>query len=273
MERAIRFPSGDLELSGVLHLPETTRDGQLPCFVVIHGFGSNKDATNVQGPVKMLNEWGYAAFRFDMRGCGQSDGSFGRVICLEQVADTRAAIDLLQAQPELDPQRIGVLGSSFGAAVAIYAAGVDDRIAAVVSSGGWGHGERKFRRQHPTQEGWLRFTEMLERGSLHREQTGESLQFPAEVAQSMYNFCAEDVVGDISPRPLLLLHSSKDSITPTEQSVALFEKAGMPVDLHLFAETDHFMFSEENVRVREIVRRWLDRFLPVDQLSAQRGAP
>jgi alpha/beta superfamily hydrolase len=175
MERAIRFPSGDLELSGVLHLPETTRDGQLPCFVVIHGFGSNKDATNVQGPVKMLNEWGYAAFRFDMRGCGQSDGSFGRVICLEQVADTRAAIDLLQAQPELDPQRIGVLGSSFGAAVAIYAAGVDDRIAAVVSSGGWGHGERKFRRQHPTQEGWLRFTEMLERGSLHREQTGESL--------------------------------------------------------------------------------------------------
>jgi len=297
MERAIRFPSGDLELSGVLHLPETTRDGQLPCFVVIHGFGSNKDATNVQGPVKMLNEWGYAAFRFDMRGCGQSDGSFGRVICLEQVADTRAAIDLLQAQPELDPQRIGVLGSSFGAAVAIYAAGVDDRIAAVVSSGGWGHGERKFRRQHPTQEGWLRFTEMLERGSLHRGQTGESLmvdrydivpmpdhlrahvsrksamQFPAEVAQSMYNFCAEDVVGDISPRPLLLLHSSKDSITPTEQSVALFEKAGMPVDLHLFAETDHFMFSEENVRVREIVRRWLDRFLPVDQLSAQRGAP
>ena len=295
MERAVRFPSGDLELAGVLHLPESAGDARLPCFVVLHGFGSNKDATNVRGPVEMLNDWGYAAFRFDMRGCGESDGEFGRVICLEQVADTRAAIDLLQAQPELDPERIGVLGSSFGAAVAIYSAGVDERIAAVVSSGGWGHGERKFRLQHPTQEGWLRFTQMLERGRLHREQTGESLmvdrydivpmpdhlrthlsnksvvEFPAEVAQSMYNFCAEDVVGAIAPRPLLLLHSSNDSITPTEQSIALFEKAGMPVDLHLFAETDHFMFSEENVRVREIVHRWLDRFVPIAPESADGG--
>jgi alpha-beta hydrolase superfamily lysophospholipase len=88
-------------------------------------------------------------------------------------------------------------------------------------------------------------------------------QFPVEVAQAMYNFCAEDVVGRISPRPLLLLHSSNDSITPTEQSIALFQKARMPVDLHLFAETDHFMFAEENVRVREVVKSWLDRFFPV----------
>jgi dipeptidyl aminopeptidase/acylaminoacyl peptidase len=67
----------------------------------------------------------------------------------------------------------------------------------------------------------------------------------------------------IAPRPLLLLHSSNDSITPTEQSIAMFEKAGMPVDLHLFAETDHFMFAEGNVRVREIVNSWLAKFLPL----------
>ena len=138
---------------------------------------------------------------------------------------------------------------------------------------------------------------MLERGRLHRDQTGESLmvdrydivpmpehlrghlsersatQFPAEVAQSMYNFCAEDVVGNIAPRPLLLLHSSNDSITPTEQSLALFQKASMPVDLHLFAETDHFMFSEENTRVRTVVRGWLDRFLPVDGSDISGEAP
>ena len=295
MERRIRFRSGDLELAGVLHTPDGHAGGALPCFIVLHGFGSNKDATNVRGPVKMLNDWGYAAFRFDMRGCGESDGEFGRVICLEQVADTRAAVDVLQTVPEVDPDRIGLIGSSFGAAVAIYTGGVDERVAAVISSGGWGHGERKFRGQHPTPEAWLRFTEMLEQGRLHRERTGESLmvdrydivpmpehlrvhlsersaaQFPAEVAQSMYNFCAEDVVGRIAPRPLLLLHSSNDSITPTEQSVALFEKAGMPVDLHLFAETDHFMFSEENERVRTVVRGWLDRFLPIDPRATKRS--
>ncbi|WP_420637848.1 alpha/beta hydrolase [Candidatus Poriferisocius sp.] len=287
MEEAVRFRSGKLELAGVLHLPEGSGDDVVPCFAVLHGFGSNKDATNVRGPVQMLNEWGYGAFRFDMRGCGESDGEFGRVICLEQVDDTRAAVDYLRSRPEIDKERIALIGSSFGAAVAIYAGAVDDRVAAVISSGGWGHGERKFRHQHPGAEQWLRFTQMLEEGRRHRDRTGESLmvdrydivpmpqhlrthlspnsvvQFPAEVAQSMYNFCSEDVVGQIAPRPLLLLHSSDDSITPTEQSVSLFQRAGMPTDLHLFAETDHFMFSEDNVRVREIVKSWLDRFLPV----------
>lgn len=289
MEEAVSFPSGALRLSGVLHVPDDGHKGPRPCFVVLHGFGSNKQAGNVMAPVRMLNGWGYAAFRFDMRGCGESEGDFGRVIPLEQVDDTRAAVDLLQKRPEIDPDRIGVLGSSFGAAVALYTGGVDDRVAAVVSSGGWGHGERKFRGQHPTPDAWQRFTRLLEEGRRHRERTGESLmldrydivpmpehlrthlspgsarQFPAEVAQSMYNFCAEDVVGQISPRPLLLLHSSDDSITPTEQSIALFQKAGMPCDLHLFAETDHFMFAEDNTRVREIVKSWLDRFLPVDE--------
>ncbi len=286
MEDNVTFKSGDLTLSGVLHTPDSGEGGKLPAIMVLHGFGSNKNATNVLGPVKLFNEWGYAAFRFDMPGCGDSDGEFGRVICLEQVEATRAALTYLQTRPEIDPNLIGVVGSSFGAAVAIYAGGVDKRIACVMSSGGWGHGERKFRRQHPTKEGWAKFTAMLEEGRRHLERTGESLmvsrwdivpipehlrgnlsqksasQFPAEVAQSMCNFCAEDVIGDIAPRPLLLLHSSNDSVTPTEQSVALFQKAGEPRDLHLFAETDHFMFAEDNARVIEIVKSWLDKFFP-----------
>lgn len=288
MEDLITFKSGELTLSGAVHTPDGMKAGERrPAIICMHGFGSNKESNNVRGPVKMLNDWGYVGMRFDMRGCGQSEGERARVICLEQVEDTQAAVTYLQTRPDVDPDRIGVLGSSFGAAVAVYAGGVDQRIGCVISSGGWGHGERKFRGQHPTKEGWLRFTRMLEEGRRHREKTGKSLmvdrfdivpipehmrgnlsrnsamQFPAEVPQSMYNFCAEDVVGDIAPRPLLLLHSSNDSVTPTEQSVALFQKAGQPCDLHLFAETDHFMFAENNVRVREIVKSWLDKFFPV----------
>ena len=287
MENKIKFKSGDLSLSGALHTPDGKQKNGLPCVIVLHGFGSNKESDNVRGPCKMLNNLGYAAFRFDMRGCGESEGDFGRVICQEQVEDSRAAMDYLQTRSEVDPSRVGVLGSSFGAAVAIYTGGIDNRFACVISSGGWGHGERKFRGQHPTKEGWLKFTSMLEEGRRHRERTGESLMvdrydivpipdylrnnlsqnsaenFPAEVPQSMYNFTAEDVVGNIAPRPLLLLHSSDDSVTPTEQSVALFQKAGMPCDLHLFAETDHFMFAENNTRVREIVNSWLEKFFPI----------
>jgi uncharacterized protein len=81
----------------------------------------------------------------------------------------------------------------------------------------------------------------------------------------MYNFRANEVVGQIAPRPLLLLHASKDSVTPTEQSLRLFEHAGKSsTDLHLMPDVDHFMFSQENPRVIEIIRTWLNKFLPIE---------
>jgi pimeloyl-ACP methyl ester carboxylesterase len=284
-ERGVNFPSDGLQLSGIVRLPERAAPGErLPAFIVLHGFGSNKNAGNVLAPCKMLDALGYVTLRFDMRGCGESQGERGRVICLEQVSDTRNALTFLATHPQVDPTRIALIGSSFGAAVSIYAAGVDSRVAAVISSGGWGHGERKFRRQHPTPEAWARFTAMLEEGRRHRERTGKSLmvhrydivpipehlrknvvansiqEFPAETAQSMFDFRAEDVVANISPSPLLLLHSAEDSVTPTEQSIELFRHAGQPTDLHLFAETDHFMFAEENERVRTVIFDWLAKY-------------
>jgi pimeloyl-ACP methyl ester carboxylesterase len=283
------FESDDLKLAGVVHIPDGLKPGERrPAFLVLHGFGSNKASNSAVVPCSLLSAMGYVTMRFDMRGCGESEGEFGRIICLEQVDDTKAAHGFLAGRPEVDPQRVGALGSSFGAAVAVYTAGVHDKIAAVVSSGGWGNGERKFRGQHASVEAWAKFSGMLDEGRRHRERTGESLMvprydivpipahlrsnlaqhsvemFPAETAQSMFDFKADDVVGGIAPRPLLLLHSSVDSVTPTEQSIELFRRAGQPTDLHLTADTDHFMFAEENTRVRNILTDWLAQFFPVE---------
>ena len=287
-EQTVTFVSDGSRLSGVVHVPDGLAAGERrPAFLVLHGFGSSKSSNNCIGPCRMLTGLGYVCMRFDMRGCGDSEGAPGRVICLEQVEDTKAAHAFLATRPEVDPDRIGALGSSFGAAVSVYAAGVHDKIAAVVSSGGWGDGERKFRGQHTSPEAWEKFTAMLEEGRRHRERTGQSLMvprydivpipphlranlaadaiqtFPAETARSMFDFRADDVVGAIAPRPLLLLHSSEDSVTPTEQSIELFKRAGQPTDLHLTADTDHFMLAEDNTRVRRIVEDWLARYFPV----------
>src|SRR5712672_902661 len=165
-EQAVTFPSAGLKLSGVVHVPSGMRPGERrAAFIVLHGFGSNKTSSNTMQPTKVLGELGYVVLRFDMRGCGESEGEFGRVICLEQVEDLQNALTFLATHPCVDPDRIAVIGSSFGGAVAVYAGGVDARIAAVVSNGGWGHGERKFRGQHPTPQAWARFTAMREEGS------------------------------------------------------------------------------------------------------------
>jgi pimeloyl-ACP methyl ester carboxylesterase len=286
-EQRVTFNSDGLDIAGVLRLPERREAAERrPAFIVLHGFGSNMNSESVLEPCKLFAELGYVSLRFDMRGCGDSGGEKGRVICLEQVADTRSALTFLARRPEVDPTRIALIGSSFGAAVAIYTAGIDRRVAACISSGGWGDGERKFRGQHATPEAWAKFTTMLAEGKRYREQTGRSLMvprydivpipehlrgnlaqrsiqtFPAETAQSMFDFRADVVVANIAPRPLLLLHASSDSVTPTEQSVELFRRAGQPTDLHLFAETDHFMFAESNRRVRRVLLDWLEIYFP-----------
>src|SRR6202050_1234054 len=126
----------------------------------------------------MLGEFGYVTLRFDMRGCGKSEGEFGRVICLEQVEDLGNALSFLAKHPGVDPDRIGAIGASFGGAVAVYAGGTNQRVAAVVSNGGWGHGERKFRGQHPSPEAWAKFTGMLEQGRPTLVTTRKSLIVP-----------------------------------------------------------------------------------------------
>jgi pimeloyl-ACP methyl ester carboxylesterase len=292
-EQRLTFKADGLTLAGVVQVPDGVgANERRPAFMVLHGFGSNMNAGNVLKPCALLNALGYVTLRFDMPGCGESEGEKGRLICLDQVAAVSQAMGMLAEHQQVDPKRIAVMGSSFGAAVAVYAGGVDPRIAAVVSASGWGHGERKFRGQHPTSEGFARFTAMLAEGKRHRARTGQSLMvpryeivpipehmrthvvpgsiqmFPAETAQSMYDFRAEDVVARIAPRPLLLLHSASDSVTPVEQSIGLFRHAGQPSELHLFADTDHFMFAESNTRVRRIVQDWLADYFPAGAPAA-----
>jgi alpha-beta hydrolase superfamily lysophospholipase len=286
----VAFPSDGRKLAGVVRVPEGVKPGERrPAFIVMHGFGSNMNSTNVLEPCKMFEKLGYVTLRFDMPGCGESEGTRGNLICLEQVSAASNALTFLAKHPQVEGDRIGMIGSSFGAAIAVYVCGVDKRVAAAISSGGWGDGARKFRGQHPTPEAWKKFTDMLAEGKRHREKTGQSLmvprydivpipehlrrnmsagsimEFPAETAQSMNDFRADDQVGNISPRPLLLLHSANDSVTPTYESIEMFKRARQPAELHLLSDVDHFTFNEENQRLTRIVAGWLERYFPVDK--------
>jgi len=287
MGRSVRFQSDGLTLAGIIETPQDMKPGEKrPAFLVLHGFGSNKSSNNVKLPMKMLNDLGYVTMGFDMRGCGESEGERGNLICLEQVSDTKNAVTFMREQADVVADKIGLIGSSFGAAVAVYTGGVDKRVGAVISSGGWGDGERKFRGQHPSPEQWKKFSDMLTAGKGYREKHGKPMMVPRydivpipehlrtnlaansiheftwETVRGMYDFRADDVVAGMEGRPLLLLHSSVDSVTPTEQSVEMFKRSKQPTDLHLFAETDHFMFAEENTRVRSVVKDWLEKFFP-----------
>ena len=129
---------------------------------------------------------------------------------------------------------------------------------------------------------------MLAEGKRHRERTGQSLMVPrydiVPIPEHLRGHVVAGLGADVPGRDgaehvrfprrgrgrqasrrgrCCCCTASNDSVTPTEQSIEMFERAGQPTELHLFADTDHFMFAESNTRVREVVRNWLDAYFPV----------
>lgn len=100
--------------------------------MVLHGLGGNR--LSMLGVAQGLAEAGYGVLLLDLRGHGDSDGEFVPYGGPE-AEDVVAATAYLQARPEVDPERIGALGWSLGAQVAIMGAALDENVKAVVADG------------------------------------------------------------------------------------------------------------------------------------------
>ena len=105
MQTHVSIPSDGLELAAVLHVPDGAQGG-LPAIVVMHGFGGNKDGETHLIEALMYENLGYVVLRFDMRGCGESGGVPGRIICQDQVADVRNVVTWLRACPYVAQGRV-----------------------------------------------------------------------------------------------------------------------------------------------------------------------
>jgi pimeloyl-ACP methyl ester carboxylesterase len=129
-EQVVMTAMDGVRLSG-WYLP--SRNGA--AVVLRHGAGSTASDTVRQA--EALNEAGYGVLSTDARGHGASDGQ-GMDLGWFGDLDTGAAVDFLVARDDVSPDRIAVVGLSMGAEEAIGAAGVDDRIKAVVAEGATG---------------------------------------------------------------------------------------------------------------------------------------
>ena len=138
----LTFPCGPLTLEGIWHRPPG--DGPFPAVIVGHPhplYGGNMANSVVFAICQALSEQAIAALRFNFRGVGGSQGSFGGGIAEQD--DVRAALALVRTAPEIDRGRIGLAGYSFGASVVAPVAREDEgvsRLALVspaLSEAGW----------------------------------------------------------------------------------------------------------------------------------------
>lgn len=103
--------------------------------IVLAGAGGTKADTTAQAGV--LTRHGYGVLALDARGTGES-GGHAMLWGWGGENDLSAAVSYLYSRPDVNPYRVGALGLSMGAEVAITAAALDPRLRAVVAEGATG---------------------------------------------------------------------------------------------------------------------------------------
>ncbi|MBI1807374.1 MAG: alpha/beta hydrolase [Ignavibacteria bacterium] len=168
---------------------------------------------------KLMHDNSFNIFLYDARRHGNSDGTFCTYGYFEKHDVTRI-IDYLTSRADLVLGKIGLFGTSMGAAVALQAASIDKRIAAVIA-------ENSF--------ATLR--------SIFDDYQKRLIQLPFHYLRNlvikrselMANFKANDVspldaVRDIHI-PLLFIYASNDQLIKYQYSIMLYEQANVPKEL------------------------------------------
>jgi pimeloyl-ACP methyl ester carboxylesterase len=124
--KQVEFFSGNTKLTGKLALPKG--EGPFPAVVCVHGSGP-ATRTECDHVIPSLLEAGLAVFSYDKRGVGDSDGIFVGVTDMNdnpspsewrmpQLADDAlAAVNFLLNLREINPDQIGLLGSSHAGSI------------------------------------------------------------------------------------------------------------------------------------------------------------
>ena len=110
-------------IAGVLRIPVGKPGTRFPAVVLVHG--SSGIIMNYDRWAHELNSIGVAVFLLDSftgRGIFNTSTNQGQLDHLAMLYDSYRALDLLASHPQIDPQRIGILGFSKGGVAGLYAA-------------------------------------------------------------------------------------------------------------------------------------------------------
>ncbi len=131
MDRRVSFKNNrGFKLVGVLR--GLKEEESLPVVIFAHGLYSGKDSPRNTRIAEGLVSEGIAAFLMDFTGHGDSEGVMSDASVEQFARDIDSAIIFLGSVKGVDPNRIGVCGSSLGGTAALLAASSDERIKALV---------------------------------------------------------------------------------------------------------------------------------------------
>lgn len=290
MRSDVRFPTNGLQLAGQLYLPEDA-DGPVAAIVIGHPTTGVKEQSPALYAERLVAA-GFAALTFDAAFQGESEGMpRGLEDPFQRAEDFRAAVSYLTTRPEVDSERIGVMGICGSGAYAPYAAQTDHRMKAVAGvSGtdvpsffrgadpdGWQEmvaGSGALRSAEAAGEPAATFPVLPEEADAdtpaatadfvdyyktprgrHPRSTGDMVVRSADLLDQFDSFAE---VAKIAPRPLLMI-AGTEAVTRGFSEKAVADSPGN-AELHLVEGATHVDLYDRDEYVTPAVARLIEFF-------------
>ncbi len=239
---------------GFLYVPKNNAATR-PAVLLQYGSGGHKGVDYIVSLGRQFVDHGFVVLTIDSPGRGErrskekrnTDWLFsneGRETFLQFLGDYSRAVDLLVSRPEVDRERIGYVGISWGAITGVTYVAHDPRIKAMCSMVGGGN--------------FLSLAGILGNGD--KTNGNGSTNDPKDSKEKPVPIDPVRHVSRIAPRPLLMLNVTKDQLVPRPFAEALHKAAGDGSKI-IWLETDHYFTGVDRDEVGETVIKFMEESL------------
>lgn len=230
-------------LHAVLRLPHVENP---PLLIMTHGFTDDKTGDNrlFVNFARKAAEKGFAVFRFDFAGSGDSDGVFEDTTVDKQVDDLISAIDYATDESNMKFSQIYLIGYSLGGAISLLALEKDKRVAGFI---GWSPAlnlQETFKRVL----GEKSFSEILTKSIVSCTNGSKQFWLKKSFFESIAFYDLKKRLDRIRYRDIIILQGSEDKKVLMCESKQILENISGDIHFETIEGAGHnFTFYEDEL--------------------------
>ncbi len=207
-------------------IPSSAGPAEQAIATVVHVHGNAGNMSGHWSFVSWLPERNVNVFMFDYRGFGKSEGKPSPQGLLD---DTQSAMNYVRHRPDVNPERLVLLGQSLGGNNVLAAVG------SCMSCANQRHGDRAGVRAIILDSTFLSYSAIANH------------MLPGSGYLLDDSYSADRNIASVAPIPLLILHGTADGVIPWQQSETLFALAREPKQKIIIPDGEHIdAFTERH---------------------------
>lgn len=254
MRNKVEFPSQGQHLAGLLETPEQA----IRAYVLFaHCFTCGKDVAAASRISRFLVQHGFAVFRFDFTGLGNSDGDFANTNFSSNTEDLLSAARFLDQHYEA-PQLL--IGHSLGGAAVLAMAAQLPKVKAVVTIGA------PYEASHVIHNFDAHLDTIEQSGSAKVSLGTREFTIKKQFLDDLRNQTT-DHIKELN-KALLVLHSPIDLTVDISDAEKIYKAAKHPKSFVSLDTADHLLSkSADSEYVAQTISGWASRYIPIPEIT------